>query len=87
MCLVVHVCVYGDISLHTVIGGACCAHVCMYVYMVHLCTQVCLVVHVCLYGAYKCICTLVMHGGAHAFQVIFTFQVHFHVIFTWSDAF
>ena len=30
----------------SVIGGACNAHVCMYVYMVHLCTHLCLVVHV-----------------------------------------
>ena len=72
----VHVCVYGASMHKYVFGGVCMCIWCMYVYMVHLCTHVCLVVHVCIYGAYICI---VIGGacGAHAFQVLFTFQVLF----------
>ena len=71
----------------------CGAHVCMYVYMVHVCTHLCLVVHVCVYGAsmHKSVFWQYMYVymvhinasvisdacGAHAFQVIFTFQVLF----------
>ena len=72
-CTCVHICVYGA-SMHTfVFGGACGACMCIWCIYAHKCVWQCMYVYMVHINASVIGDTC----GAHAFQVIFTFQVLF----------